>query len=141
MAENEEKKKVTVDLEAKRAALLAENEAIKQAQLEKKALNKGEPTPGAGFAVTSIILGVLSIGGFFTGITVVLAALGLLFGIIAILRGLHGGMSVAGIVLNIIGIILSILAIIFYVSIAKLFGGLFSSINWGAIWDAITGIF
>ncbi len=134
-------KKATVDLEAKRAALLAENEAIKQAQAQKKQLNKGEPTPGLGFAITAIIFGCLSIAGFFTGITVVLGVLGLIFGIIAILRGLHGGLSVAGIVTSVIGIILSILAILFWKSIADLGIGLFKSINWDEIWTWITDLF
>lgn len=77
-------------------------------------------TPGRGWAIASVVLGAISILLFFLGLTVVLAVLGLIFAIVALVKvrkaqGARKGMSITGLVLNILGLILSGIALVFWV--------------------------
>ncbi|MDO4254176.1 MAG: DUF4190 domain-containing protein [Kocuria sp.] len=77
-------------------------------------------TPGRGLAIASVVLGVISVLLFFLGLTFLLAVLGLVFAIIALVKarkvpGSRKGMSITGLVLNIIGLILGGIALIFWV--------------------------
>ncbi|WP_047689955.1 DUF4190 domain-containing protein [Kocuria sp. ZOR0020] len=77
-------------------------------------------TPGRGLAVAAVVLGTLSIVLFFLGLTVLLAVLGLIFAIVALVKarkvpGARRGMGITGLVLNIIGLILSGIALVFWI--------------------------
>lgn len=77
-------------------------------------------TPGRGLAIAAVVLGALSIVLFFLGFTVLLAVLGLIFAIVALVKarkvqGARKGMSITGLVLNIIGLILSGIALVFWI--------------------------
>lgn len=77
-------------------------------------------TPGRGLAIAAVVLGALSIVLFFLGFTVLLAVLGLVFAIVALVKarkvqGARKGMGITGLVLNIIGLILSGIALVFWI--------------------------
>lgn len=77
-------------------------------------------TPGRGLAIAAVVLGALSIVLFFLGLTVLLAVLGLIFAIVALVKarkvqGARKGLSITGLVLNIIGLILSGIALVFWI--------------------------
>lgn len=77
-------------------------------------------TPGRGWAIAAVVLGSVSIVLFFLGITVLLALLGLIFGIVALVKagkvtGTKKGMGITGLVLSGIGLILSGIALAFWV--------------------------
>lgn len=73
-------------------------------------------TPGRGWAITAVVLGAISLVLFFLGITVILAVLGLIFAIVALVKarkvkGSRKGLGITGLILSIIGLILSGIAL------------------------------
>ncbi|MDO5619792.1 DUF4190 domain-containing protein [Kocuria sp.] len=79
-------------------------------------------TPGRGLAIAAVVLGSISIVLFFLGLTVLLALLGLIFAIVALVKarkvqGSRKGLGITGLVLNIIGLVLGTIALIFWVVI------------------------
>lgn len=75
--------------------------------------------PGKGFAIASMILGILSFlcFPFITGL------LGIIFGGVAKSKGYRGGMATAGIVCGIIGVALQLIFVVFLSEIStELFG-------------------
>lgn len=67
-----------------------------------------EPQDGKGFAIASLVLGILSFFCF----AYIAGTLGIIFGIIAKNKGYKGGMATAGIICGAIGIVLYIVLMI-----------------------------
>ena len=74
-----------------------------------------QPQPGKGLAITSMILGIISVVFFWIPyvdiLTLILGIAALIMGIVAGKKG-NNGMAVAGLVLGIIGTVLSLISFI-----------------------------
>lgn len=66
--------------------------------------------PGKGFAITSLVCGIVSFFCF----AIILGILAIVFGSVAKSKGYKGGMATAGIVLGIVGMALYVLMILFW---------------------------
>ena len=76
------------------------------------------PTKGGGLAVGSLVCGIISILGFWSMITVIVAIVGVVLGAVNNAQdNPNKGMAIAGIILNIIGFLLSIFFIIILMEI------------------------
>jgi len=64
--------------------------------------------PAHGFAVASLVLGIVAMTLPLPVIDIIIGVLGLIFAVIAKKRGHQGGMSTAGLVLSILGTIFSV---------------------------------
>ena len=76
-----------------------------------------QPGPGSGFAITSLVCGILSILCCYCtlGVTVIPAIMAIIFGIVAQKKGQSKGLSIAGIITGVIGLLLSLGMIIYIV--------------------------
>ncbi len=76
-----------------------------------------EPKPSSGFAITSLVCGILSILCCYCtlGVTVIPAIMAIIFGIVAQKKGQSKGLSIAGIITGVIGLLLSLGMIIYIV--------------------------
>ena len=76
-----------------------------------------EPKQGSGFAITSLVCGILSILCCYCtlGATVIPAIMAIIFGIVAQKKGQSKGLSIAGIICGVIGLLLSLGMIIYVV--------------------------
>lgn len=83
---------------------------------------------GKGFAITSMVCGIVSIVCCCaTGLAVILAILALVFGIIAIVKKYPAkGMAIAGVVTGAVGVLA---AIIVYISVISVANSILDSIN------------
>ena len=72
---------------------------------------------GSGFAITSLVCGILSILCCYCtlGVTVIPAIMAIIFGIVAQKKGQSKGLSIAGIITGVIGLLLSLGMIIYIV--------------------------
>lgn len=76
--------------------------------------------PGRGLAIAALVLGIISIVLFFLGLTVLLALLGLVFAIMALMKarkvpGSRKGLGITGLILSIVGLVLSGIALTFWI--------------------------
>ena len=74
----------------------------------------GAPQPGKGMAITSLVLGIVSIvfWFFFTPGGVICGIVGLILGIMAKSKGFSGGMQTGGLVTSIIGTALCAISLV-----------------------------
>lgn len=81
--------------------------------------NGGVPqqNAGSGFAITSLVCGILSILCCYCtlGVTVIPAIMAIIFGIVAQKKGQSKGLSIAGIITGVIGLLLSLGMILYIV--------------------------
>ena len=86
--------------------------------------NGGVPqqNAGSGFAITSLVCGILSILCCYCtlGVTVIPAIMAIIFGIVAQKKGQSKGLSIAGIITGVIGLLLSLGMIIYIVFVGGL---------------------
>jgi hypothetical protein len=72
----------------------------------------GTPRPGGGLATASLVLGIVSLFLLFLcGLGVITAIIGIILGIIAVVRNVNKGRAWAGIILSVLAIILAAVAI------------------------------
>lgn len=75
------------------------------------------PEKSGGKAVASLVLGIISILGCWSFITIVLSIVGVILGIVNIAQqNPQKGMAIAGIILSILGFLLSIAILIVYIA-------------------------
>ena len=77
------------------------------------------PVKGKGFAIWSIIFGVMSFLGCWLVVPAVFAVLGIIFSIISSARGLKKDINVAGMVISIIGLVLCLICLGIYMLLVK----------------------
>ena len=88
--------------------------------------NGGVPqqNAGSGFAITSLVCGILSILCCYCtlGVTVIPAIMAIIFGIVAQKKGQSKGLSIAGIICGTIGLLIAIGMLVYFIFLAGVIG-------------------